>query len=90
MPEVRGKKIRLLGVAATQLGRPEQTTMFEVVDEKRRKLVNAMDAVRRRYGDRAVVRASLLRRPLPSPFERDPNSAIEGRIGVPRSAEDEA
>ena len=24
-PEVRGKKIRLLGVAATQLGQPEQT-----------------------------------------------------------------
>jgi nucleotidyltransferase/DNA polymerase involved in DNA repair len=87
-PEVRGKKIRLLGVAATQLGRPEQTTMFEAVEERRRKLVDATDAVRSRYGERAVVRASLLRRPLPSPFERDPNSAIEGRVGVPRAKEE--
>jgi DNA polymerase IV len=87
-PEVRGKKIRLLGVAATQLGQPEQISMFEVVDEKQRRVVTATDAVRRRFGDRAVTRASLLHRPLPAPFERDPNSAIEGRVGVPRS-EDE-
>jgi DNA polymerase-4 len=88
-PEVRGKKIRLLGVAATGLGRPEQTSMFEVVDEKKRRLVSATDAVRNRYGERAVVRASLLRRAAPSPFERDPNSAIEGRVGVPRQADED-
>jgi DNA polymerase-4 len=88
-PEVRGKKIRLLGVAATGLGAPEQTTMFEVVDERRRRLVQATDAVRRRFGDQAVTRASLLRRGLPAPFERDPGSAVEGRVGVPK-AEDEA
>ena len=87
-PEVRGKKIRLLGVAATQLGQPEQTTMFEVVDSKQRRVVAATDAVRRRFGDRAVTRASLLHRPLPAPFERDPNSAVEGRVGVPK-VEDE-
>jgi DNA polymerase IV len=86
-PETRGRKIRLLGVAATQLARPEQVTMFEVADQKRRRLVDATDAVRKRYGDRAVVRASLLRRPIASPFERDPNSAIEGRVGVPRRSE---
>ncbi len=88
-PEVRGKKIRLLGVAATQLGEPEQTSMFEIVDSKQRRVVNATDAVRRRFGDRAVTRASLLHRPLPAPFERDPNSAVEGRIGVPK-VEDES
>ncbi len=87
-PEVRGKKIRLLGVAATQLGAPEQTSMFEVVDEKRRRVVDATDAVRRRFGDRAVTRASLLHRGLPAPFERDPNSAIEGRVGVPKAEDD--
>jgi DNA polymerase-4 len=88
-PEVRGKRIRLLGVAATQLGQPEQTTMFEVVDSKQRRVVDATDAVRRRFGDRAVTRASLLHRPLPAPFERDPASAVEGRVGVPK-VEDES
>ena len=83
-PEVRGKKIRLLGVSATQLGAPEQISMFEVVDAKQRRAVDAQDAVRRRFGDRAVTRASLLHRGLPAPFERDPASAIEGRVGVPK------
>ncbi len=83
-PEVRGKKIRLLGVSATGLGQPEQTSMFEIVDEKQRRVVDATDAVRRRFGDRAVTRASLLHRPMPSPFERDPASAVEGRVGIPK------
>jgi DNA polymerase-4 len=87
-PEVRGKRIRLLGVAATGLGRPEQTTLLDLTDERRHKLVTATDAVRKRYGDRAVVRASLLRRHVPSPLERDPNSAIEGRVGVPKPEDD--
>ena len=83
-PEVRGKKIRLLGVSATQLGAPEQISMFEMVDAKQRRAVDAQDAVRRRFGDRAVTRASLLHRGLPAPFERDPASAVEGRVGVPK------
>jgi DNA polymerase IV len=83
-PEVRGKKIRLLGVSATQFGQPEQTSMFEIVDEKQRRVVNATDAVRRRFGPRAMTRASLLERGLPDPFERDPASAIEGRVGIPK------
>jgi DNA polymerase-4 len=88
-PEVRGKKIRLLGVAATQLGAPEQTSMFDLVDGRARAVVEAADAVRRRYGDRAVTRASLLHKYVPSPFERDPNSAVEGRVGVPKQADPE-
>jgi DNA polymerase IV len=87
-PEVRGKKIRLLGVAATGLGAPEQTTMFELVDSKQRRVVNATDAVRKRFGDRAVTRASLLHGGLPSPFERDPASAVEGRVGIPKIRDD--
>ena len=83
-PEVRGKKIRLLGVSATQLGQPEQISMFEVVDEKRRRVVDATDAVRKRFGDRAVTRGSLLHRDVPSPFDRDPASAVEGRVGIPK------
>ena len=88
-PEVRGKKIRLLGVSATGLGEPEQTGLFDFADARRRKVVEATDAVRRRYGDRAVTRASLLHRHVPSPFERDPNSEVEGRIGVPKEKEGE-
>ncbi len=87
-PEIRGKKIRLLGVAATQLGQPQQIGMFEVVDERRRRVVDATDAVRRRFGDRAVTRASLLQRGLPAPFERDPASAVEGRVGIPKIEDD--
>jgi len=83
-PEVRGKAIRLLGVAATGLGAPEQTSMFDVVDERQRKVVEATDAVRRKFGERAVTRASLLQRRTPAPFERDPNSAVEGRVGLPK------
>jgi len=88
-PEVRGKKIRLLGVAATQLGAPEQTSMFDVVDGRQRAVVEATDAVRRRFGDRAVTRGSLLHKYVPSPFERDPNSAVQGRVGVPKEPDEE-
>jgi DNA polymerase-4 len=88
-PEVRGKKIRLLGVAATQLGAAEQIGMFEIADEKRRRVVAAQDAVRQRYGERAVTRGSLLHRRLPAPFERDPDSAVEGRVGVPKHEDEE-
>jgi hypothetical protein len=31
-----------------------------------------------------VTRGSLLHKYVPSPFERDPNSAVEGRVGVPK------
>jgi hypothetical protein len=51
-------------------------------------VVDATDAVRRRFGDRAVTRASLLQRGLPAPFERDPASAVEGRVGVPKLEDD--
>jgi DNA polymerase-4 len=87
--EIRGKKIRLLGVAATQLGAPEQTSMFDVVDERARAVVEAAAAGRRRSGGRAGTRASLLHKYVPSPFERDPNSAVEGRIGIPKQEDAE-
>jgi hypothetical protein len=63
--------------------------MFEVVDQKQRRVVDATDAVRRRFGDRAVTRASLLHRDVPSPFDRDPASAVEGRVGIPKIEDEE-
>jgi hypothetical protein len=44
-----------------------------------------MDTIRRRYGERAVTRGRLVRAGVPTVFERDPNSAIEGRLGVPET-----
>jgi nucleotidyltransferase/DNA polymerase involved in DNA repair len=78
-PEVRGKKIRLLGVSATQLGAPEQISMFEVVDAKQRR---RRGRDRTRCGAASAIApsraASLLHRGLPAPFERDPASGGGG------------
>lgn len=78
-PEMRGRKIRLLGVTASHLGERDQIALFEEVDPRRRHVVEATDELRRRYGPRAVTRARLLRAGLPAPFERDFGTAAERR-----------
>ncbi len=78
-PEVRGKRIRLLGVAASAFGAREQLGLFEGGDDRRRKLVEAADEVRERFGTRAITRARLLRTGIPAPFERDLGTAVERR-----------
>jgi DNA polymerase-4 len=78
-PEVRGKKIRLLGVTASALGEREQLGLFETLDPRRRQAVEAADELRRRFGPRAVTRARLIRAGLPAPFERDFGTAAERR-----------
>jgi DNA polymerase IV len=88
-PEVRGARIRLLGVAATGLGEPEQLDLFGGAGERRRRATQAMDAIRRRYGSRAIVRARLLGGQVAEPFERDPRSAADTRrIGNQPASED--
>jgi DNA polymerase-4 len=83
-PEVRGIKIRLLGVTASNLGEREQLGLFEPIDPRRRRAVEATDALRRRYGDRAVTRARLIGADLPAPFERDPRNPLDRRArGLP-------
>jgi DNA polymerase IV len=82
-PEVRGLRIRLLGVTASGLGEREQLGLFEPLDERRRRATEAADAVRRRFGERAVTRARLLGSELPAPFERDPMKPLERRTGMP-------
>jgi DNA polymerase IV len=84
-PEVRGREIRLLGVAASGLTERRQLTLFEGeagVDEGRegrwRRTVLAMDEIRERFGIRSIVRARLLDDRVAAPFERDPR-------GLPRS-----
>ncbi len=78
-PEVRGIRVRLLGVTASNLGSPDQLALFGTEDGRRRRAVEAADEIRRRYGERAVTRARLIGAALPSPFERDPGTAAERR-----------
>jgi DNA polymerase IV len=78
-PEVRGIRVRLLGVTASNLGSPDQLALFGEGDERVRRTVEAADELRRRFGERAVTRARLIGTGLPAPFERDMGSAVEHR-----------
>jgi DNA polymerase-4 len=73
LPEVRGLRIRLLGVTASGLGERDQLALFGVDDPRRRRVVEAADAVRHRFGEKSITRARLLGARLPAPFERDPS-----------------
>jgi hypothetical protein len=78
-PEMRGKRIRLLGVAASGFGAREQLGLFQAADVRRRAAIEAADELRERFGTRAVTRARLLRTGVPAPFERDFGSSVEHR-----------
>ena len=89
-PQVRGIRVRLLGVSASNLGEREQLELFAADDPRRRKVVEAADAVRRRYGSRAVTRGRLVGSDLPAPFERDPRNPLDRRArGLPTENVDE-
>jgi DNA polymerase-4 len=86
-PLVRGIRVRLLGVAARNLAEPSQLALFAVAEEdRRRRTVEAVDAIRRRFGPRAVTRARLLDAAVPEPFERDPDRK-PGARGAPAGDE---
>jgi DNA polymerase-4 len=78
-PEVRGIRVRLLGVTASNLGEREQLSLFETGEPRRRRAVEAADILRHRYGERVVTRARLLGAGLPAPFERDPRNPLDRR-----------
>ena len=78
-PEVRGIRVRLLGVTASNLGEREQLGLFPADDPRRRAAITAADTLRRRYGDRAVTRGRLVGAGLPAPFERDPRNPLDRR-----------
>jgi DNA polymerase-4 len=86
-PEMRGKRIRLLGVTGTHLDEPDQMGLFTTEDERRHRAMAAADALKRKFGDRTIVRARLLDRGLPAPFERDPSSPL-ARRGVDEAADE--
>jgi hypothetical protein len=66
-------------VAASGLGEREQLSLFAADDPRRRRVVEAADEVRHRFGERAITRARLVGSRLPAPFERDPMTAAEAR-----------
>jgi DNA polymerase-4 len=70
--EVKGMRVRLLGVAATGLAEQRQMPMFQEEDDRHRRAVEAADALRKRYGPKSIRRASLLQADVRQPFERDP------------------
>jgi DNA polymerase IV len=73
--EVRGQRIRLLGVAASGLGDQRQLALFDGEEDRHRKVVEAADEVRRKFGTSAIRRARLLDAGVRAPFERDPRRA---------------
>ena len=87
-PEVRGIRVRLLGVSASHLGEREQLGLFATEDPRRRAAIEAADALRRRYGAGVVTRGRLVDARLPAPFERDPRNPLDRRArGLPTDAD---
>ncbi len=84
--EVGGMRVRLLGVAASGLTEEQQLSLFDGSDQRKRRAVEAMDAVRKRFGTRAIRRARLLDSGVHEPFERDPRRLP---LTEPRSVDEE-
>jgi DNA polymerase-4 len=70
--EVKGKVVRLLGVAASGLTEESQLSLFAAGDDRRRRAQDAADEVSQRFGSRSIKRARLLDASVREPFERDP------------------
>lgn len=95
--ELHGQTIRLVGITASNFRDAGQMGLFAAApgtgaaantaaapsEPRRHQAAEALDVIRRKYGERAVTRGRLVRAGIPSVFERDPSSAIEGRLGVP-------
>ena len=79
--ELHGQRIRLVGVTASNFRDREQLALFGDDDPRRRQTAEALDRIRRKYGERAVTRARLVRAGIPAPFERDPMTAVDARPG---------
>jgi DNA polymerase-4 len=70
--EIRGQRIRLLGVAASGLGEQQQLGLFDAGEDRRRRATEAADALRHKFGSKAIRKARLLDAGVRAPFERDP------------------
>ncbi|HJW82922.1 MAG TPA: DNA polymerase IV [Anaerolineae bacterium] len=57
------RPVRLLGIAARNLGQPaRQLSLFEPQRDRRERLTETVDQIRARYGDDAIKRTSLVRK----------------------------
>ncbi len=84
-PQVKGIRVRLLGISASQLVTGEQLPLLEGEATRRQRAIEAADRIRERFGPRSITRARLLGSMVAQPFERDPNTAPEARrVGRPR------
>lgn len=80
---VDGRAVRLIGLTAIRLSDAQQLTLFDAADRTGR-LARSIDALRERFGDRAITRARLLtERPArrfdfgerpPAPASEEPDS----------------
>jgi DNA polymerase-4 len=85
-PQIRGVRVRLLGVAASHLEEARQLSLFDPAEDRQSRATKAADEIRRRYGSKAILRARLLDSPVADPFERDPMRSPEDRgVGRPTS-----
>jgi DNA polymerase-4 len=58
-----GQKVRLVGVGVSGLSdQPRQMGLFDVPDERAEKLTATVSAMRARFGEKAIVRGSEMRR----------------------------
>jgi DNA polymerase-4 len=80
--ELHGQRIRLVGVTASNFRDREQLALFGDDDPRRHRAAEALDRIRRKYGERSVTRARLVRSGVPTPFERDPMTPVEARQGA--------
>ncbi len=84
-PQIKGIRVRLLGISASQLVVGEQMSLLEGAATRRQRAIEAADRIRERFGPRSITRARLLGSNVAQPFERDPNTAPEARrVGRPR------
>jgi DNA polymerase-4 len=87
---VAGRGVRLIGLTAINLSDRQQLTLFDAQPRNER-LAQSIDAVRQRFGERAITRARLLieRPDRRFDFGERPTSALDEAPEEPASADDD-
>jgi DNA polymerase-4 len=87
---VAGRGVRLIGLTAINLSDRQQLTLFDAQPRNER-LAQSIDAVRQRFGERAITRARLLieRPDRRFDFGERPTSALDEAPEEPAAADDD-
>ena len=79
-----GSPIRLLGVRMSRVSREEsgrQLSLFDKTDyEKLEKVDQAVDKIRKKYGQNAIMRASFLKQPIENGTDGHPNKKSNRKV----------